>query len=218
MSRPGDERSRISPELSPGTLGLASLSAVVATLLVSRFGLAGSLAGAALTPVVVTVVRELARNPVEKVVRLPSGARALAGRAPRVRPRVVVITSVIAFVVAVAAFTIPELLRGSSVASDRDSTFFSGGGGGGGGGGATTTEDAPAVTTRAGTVEAPATAPEEGATAPLPEVTVPTITAPPAVPATPAPAPAPEPVAPAAPAAPAPAAPTPPATTAPAMP
>lgn len=210
MTRPGDERSRISPELSPLTLGLASLSAVVATLMVSRFGLAGSLAGAALTPVVVTVVREVARKPVETVVRLPSGARALAGRAPRVRPRTVVITSLIAFAVAVAAFTIPDLLRGSSVVSDRDSTFFSRGGGGGGGGGATTTDEPPEVTTPAGTITAPTTAPEEGATTPLPQVTVPTITAPPAAPApTPAPTPAP-----AAPPATAPA----PATTAPAAP
>ena len=208
MSSAGDERSRISPDLSPLTLGLASLAAVVATLVVSRFGLAGTVAGAALTPVLVTVVREVVRRPAERVTRLPSGARVLTGRVPRVRPRVVVLTSLLAFVIAVAAFTIPDLLRGSSVVSDRDSTFF-GGGGGGGGGGATTTTPTTRTDTTGATVEAPTTAPEEGVTAPLPEITVPTITAPPAT-TVPAPVAPPTPTAPA-PAATAPASPVPPA-------
>lgn len=48
---------------------------MVATVLASQFGLAGTILGAALAPVVVTVVAELGRRPVERVARLPSGAR-----------------------------------------------------------------------------------------------------------------------------------------------
>ena len=47
MSTAGDSRPRATSDLSPLTLGLASLASVVATVMVSRFGLAGTVAGAA---------------------------------------------------------------------------------------------------------------------------------------------------------------------------
>lgn len=211
MSTAGDHRPRTTPDLSPLTLGLASLGSVVATVMVSRFGLAGSLAGAALAPVVIAIVRELGRRPVERVVRLPSGARAIVERRPRVRPRTVAVTAVVAFAVAVAAFTIPDMIAGTSVVSDRPSTFFSGGGGDSGGGTTTTT-----TTTEGGTVTAP---PAGTVTAPDPEVTAPTptTTAPPATTTAPPPA-GTTPVVPAAPAATTPDLAPPPTSTAPAQP
>jgi hypothetical protein len=162
MSTPGDDRPRASSDLSPVTLALASLASVVATVIVSRFGLAGTLAGAALAPVVIAVVRELGRTPVERVVRLPSGARAVVERRPRVRPRTVALTAGIAFAAAVAVFTVPDLIAGTSVVSDRPSTFFSPGDRRPDGGGVTT---APTGTGDAPVTAPPADAPE---TAPAP--------------------------------------------------
>jgi hypothetical protein len=124
MSSGGDRPPRASAGLSPITLDLASLGSVVATVLVSQFGLAGTILGAALAPVVVTVVAGLARRPVERVARLPSGARAIVSRRARVRWKLVGLTSAAAFAVAVAFFTLPDLIAGDSVVSDRPTTFF----------------------------------------------------------------------------------------------
>lgn len=192
MSSAGDDRPRVPPDLSPLTLGLASLASVVATVLVSRFGLAGTLAGAALAPVVIAVVRELGRRPVERVVRLPSGARTVVRRAPRVRPRAVALTAGLAFAAAVTAITVPDVIAGTSVVSDRPTTFFSPGGGSGEGAATTT----PSSTGGEPAVTAPTTAPQPTPTAPAPD-TAPapaTVTAP--QPAPPPPAAAPAPVAP----------------------
>lgn len=191
MSSRGQDQPRIPPELSPVTLGLAAVASAAATVTVSRFGLAGTVLGAALAPVVVAVVRELGRRPVERVVRVPTGTRAIVRRGPRVRPRVVAITAGVAFLAVVAFFTVPDLIRGSSVVSERPSTFFSRGDGSG-------SQGAPATTTTTDQepVEAPpeqepaTTAPEEPATTDAPAVTAPQ-EAP--VPAQTAPVPAPPP-------------------------
>ncbi|WP_217923373.1 hypothetical protein [Miltoncostaea oceani] len=188
MSSAGDSRPRATSDLSPLTLGLASLGSVVATVMVSRFGLAGTVAGAALAPVVIAIVRELGRKPVERVVRLPTGARAVVRRRPDVRPRTVAVTAALAFAAAVAVFTVPDMLAGSSVVSERPSTFFSGGTGGGDGGGGGGTTTTPATTDGDPTVTAPA---DPAVTAPGPETTAPVTTAPADPPATTtAPAPA----------------------------
>jgi cytoskeletal protein RodZ len=177
-SREGDRR-RPSSDLSPLTLGLASVGSAVAALLIGRFGLAGTVVGAALTPVVITLVRELGKRPVERVVHLPSGRSALAELRPRIRWRLVAATSAAAFAVAVAALTLPELLRGESVVADRPTTFFSTNRGEGGG----PAEEAPPA--------APERTPPEDPSAPPPTETEPppTTTAPPAT----EPAPVPEP-------------------------
>jgi hypothetical protein len=161
MSSGGDSPPRASAGLSPVTLGLASLGSVVATVLVSQFGLAGTILGAALAPVVVTVVAELARRPVERVARMPSGARAIVSRRARVRWKLVGLTSAAAFAVAVAFFTVPDLIAGDSVVSDRPTTFFHAPNDGSGGG----EPIAPATTTPETTTTAPElpTAPTETA-------------------------------------------------------
>ncbi|WP_217913586.1 hypothetical protein [Miltoncostaea marina] len=220
MPTPDDERrdeKRLPAELSPLTLFLAAFGSVVATLLVSRFGLAGTITGAALTPIVITVARELARRPAERVarlpsevVRLPTGGRGLVERLPQVRPKVIAATAAAAFAIAVAVFTVPDLIAGESVVADRPSTFFSGGGRGGGGEAPATTTTT--TTTPAGTITAPAETVEAPATTAPDTTTAPATTAPPATtPAPPAPAPTPAPEAPVAPA-------PVPATTAPAVP
>jgi hypothetical protein len=94
---------------------------------------------------VVAVVRELGRRPVERVTRLPSGARTLVRRGPRVRWPVVATTGAVAFVAAVALFTVPDLIAGSSVVSDRPSTFFSPEDPSGGGGDTAPRPSGPAV-------------------------------------------------------------------------
>ncbi len=206
MSSAGHDRPRASSDLSPLTLGLASVGSVIATVVVSRFGLAGTVAGAAVAPVVITMVRELGRRPVERVVRLPSGARTVVRRGPRVRPRTVALTAGVAFVVAVAAFTIPETISGSSVVSERPSTFFSPGDGDGGGGTTTSperttgepevapategVESAPAPETTTGGAEPTTPDPTEAAPATAPDA----VPGAPAAPAPAAPPPTAEPV------------------------
>jgi len=191
MSSAGDSRPRSSPGLSPVTVAMASLGSVVATALVSGFGLAGTLAGAALAPVVVSLVAELGRRPVERVVRLPSGARALVERRPRVRPRVVVLTAAAGFAIAVAFFTLPDLISGSSVVGERPTTFFSRGDGSGSAG--APADDRRERTEPETTEAAPTTtAPQEPATTTAPTTTTAPAAEPP--PATPAPLPVPMPV------------------------
>lgn len=188
-------RSPSSTELSPVTLGLASLGSVLATLLVSRFGIAGTIAGAALAPVVIALVKELGRRPVTTIARLPSGARAVVRRRPGVRWSLVGITAAVGFAVAVAAFTVPDLLAGESVVSERPSTFFSAGGDGGADPGSgspaddrtrTAPEEPESITTTP-PEDAPTTTAPPAAAAPPPDpaATAPAPVAPP-VPAVPA--------------------------------
>ena len=197
MSSAGDSRPRASAGLSPVTLGLASLGSVVATVLVSQFGLAGTILGAALAPVVVTVVAELGRRPVERVARLPSGARAVVTRRPRVRWGLVGLTSAAAFAAAVAFFTVPDLIAGDSVVSDRPTTFFGASGDGSGGAepSAPTTTAPETTTTAPETTTAPAETAPEAQPPPASEPAEPRLTAPAPAPA-PETAPAPSPVAP----------------------
>jgi hypothetical protein len=204
MPGTADDRRGVAPDLSPVTLGLASLGSVAATVLVSRFGIAGTLTGAALAPVVVAVVREMGRRPVERVARLPSGARALTRRRPGIRWPLVGTTAAVAFAVAVAAFTVPDLIAGESVVSERPTTFFSPGDGGDGSGAPAGDTGREARTTpEAGTTGTAPTAPTTPtATAPVPAPPGATTTVPapplPTAPAEPtAPAPAPESTAPA---------------------
>jgi hypothetical protein len=142
-----------SSELSVTNLTIAGFAAVAATLVLSRFGLAGTLTGAGLTPIVVAVTKEMARRPVDTVARLaesgrgivrPAGAPQVPSPAPTGPPRLasdsraprrrrwagvrwsrVFVTAAAAFVIAVAVFTLPDLIAGRSIVSDRTSTFFS---------------------------------------------------------------------------------------------
>ena len=130
-----------SPNISPGALALAALASAVATLVIGRFGLAGTVIGAALMPVLIALVSEAARRPARRLTRVRP--RRLADGATRDPPlhrravralerrefswRRVLVTGLGGFVLVVAVFTIADLGLGDSVASDRRTTFFGGG-------------------------------------------------------------------------------------------
>jgi hypothetical protein len=211
---------RSSSDIAPSTLLIAAIASVAATAIVSRFGLQSTLLGAGLTPVVVTLVREFARRPVEQVTAVTGAAgnwshwrrrRAEAPpddpeaappprpvtpaprRAGRVRWGVVGAATIVGFLAAVAFFTVPDLIAGQSVVSGRDSTFFSGG--------SAPAKEPVAVPTTTGTTEETTTTPTTTVETTTETVTVtstaPTATAPPTdTSGTPPAAPAPPPAAP----------------------
>jgi hypothetical protein len=88
------------------------------------------------------MVSEMLHRPVNRVTQLRE-ARRTAVREPaepeapvtvrgrrrwgRIHPRVVIATGLVAFVVAAAALTLPELLFGGAVANDHRTTIFGGG-------------------------------------------------------------------------------------------
>jgi outer membrane biosynthesis protein TonB len=142
MDTPRQPRS----EIAPDTLLVASIGSATATVVIGRFGLAGTLLGAALFPVVLALAKETARRPGRRLPRsLRRRDRAAAGpdahgerheqrgeqpralrdRLAEVRWRRVLATSAAAFAVVVAAFTLAELAFGGSLVSDRPTTFFS---------------------------------------------------------------------------------------------
>jgi hypothetical protein len=135
-----------------GTLLIAAISAVVAATVVSRLWQPGTVMATAMTPVLVTLVKEALERPARRV-------SAIAVRPPRVRdeapppPAVVVTdddgltpmriyrperrvrrrwklaiaTGLLAFLIAVAAMTLPELVAGRSVVSGTHETTIFGG-------------------------------------------------------------------------------------------
>lgn len=232
MSEPRKHEITVTNVASSAAGGAASAVAL------SYFGATGSLIGAAVGPVVFLIAKELVKRPSEHAAsRLPRpqvrsatpsdepvpvhGVDAPAGRRRLRRPHVVALgaTAVLATLLVIAAFTLPEVLAGRSLVSDRDRTFFTRTPA------AATHERQPATTRPQGGRPVPAgghTAPTTTApvgpepTATTPQVPKPApVTTAPAAP-TPAPAPAPAPQAqPAPPAATTPAAPVPPASTTP---
>ncbi len=128
--------------LSLGTLLPACLASVAATFLLARVGLAGTLLGAALIPLIWAVVKDLARPPVERLAEAgrlrPHRSHAESSQADLTRRREiswasrlsflswrrVVLTGAAAFAITIAVFTIPELILGESVTDDRRTTFF----------------------------------------------------------------------------------------------
>ena len=152
MTRP--ERQQRGGGLSLTTLVLASISSGIAALLVSRFWENGTVISAAVTPILVALFSEALRRPTERlgeVARpLAKAARPRAGRrgpaaeavprfgeegppprvygGRRVRLQVVLITAVLAFVIAASALTVPELLllNGSVAGGEERTTYFGG--------------------------------------------------------------------------------------------
>lgn len=132
------------PDLSAGNLLPAALGGVAAALLVSGFGIAGSLVGAALAPVAYLVIKEITRGPTERAVakgRSPrrdphawgpaddesgstSASPSRRGYRRRRRWPYVAAPAALAFVIAVGVVTVPELLGGSSLTGERRTTFF----------------------------------------------------------------------------------------------
>ena len=153
------ERDRPARRISVQTLLIASIASAVASFLASRLLGSGTLISAAVTPVIVALVSESLRRPVQVVAdtarKLPSvpgdardadaapqqsagepvaedaslsaatGAQSEAGGRPQWRWAVV--TGLLAFVIVVAIFTVPDLLAGRSITGDGQPTTFFGG-------------------------------------------------------------------------------------------
>ncbi|MDQ3894264.1 MAG: hypothetical protein M3292_06320, partial [Actinomycetota bacterium] len=140
-----DRPERRSSEISLGNLALASFGSLVATFLIGRLGVAGTLIGAALTPVLIALAQELVRRPGRRVRETTAGAvtkpvaavaKPLASRrerglsirsrlaqlGQRVSWRSVLLTGGLAFAIAVAVYTIADVAAGDSVVADRPST------------------------------------------------------------------------------------------------
>jgi hypothetical protein len=156
QQRPAEPR-RGGIELS--TLFAAGVAAVVAAYVVSKVWAPGTLWATAFTPVVVSLVKEALERPAQKVGAVATRAvaapraRDLSGPPPPVvvdhddelterklyatasrnlprRWKLAVITGLVAFVAAVALYTLPELVAGTSVTSGSSHTTFFGGGSG----------------------------------------------------------------------------------------
>ena len=184
-----------SNRLSVLTLAIASVSSVIAAVVVSRVWGPGTLFGAAATPLIITLVGEMLRKPAEviTVVRTPFGTQVREPGAPRLReidtgaleagdtvvaapaaarrPRrpallVALGSGLVAFVIAIVLLTSGELiLGGSSVGSEDKRTTVFGGP-------ARTTVERPAepVITETTTTTVPAPAPPP-TTEPAPKTT-----------------------------------------------
>jgi hypothetical protein len=179
---------RTSSGISLQTLIIASLSSVAAAIVVHEVWRGGAIVGAALTPVIVGIVGEALRRPVDRLSAVRDGGRRLpAGRERDVppvsrargddpfglwaddRPRLSVrrpwlvlgiVTGVIGFAIAAFVLTGSELALGGSVSGARKTTIF--------GGGARTTTTVQTVTqtttnpTVTQTVPSPAATTEQG--------------------------------------------------------
>ncbi len=156
--------------ISVGTLAVAAAASAAASYTASHVWGSGTVLSAALTPVIVALVSEFLRRPVDRVAATaqrvapvvprtppgPSGPAAGAPRPPeparapdtevgqgdwatvsyeatpspgwRPRWRLVLATGLLAFVIVVAVYTVPDLLVGHSITGAGGSTtFFSGG-------------------------------------------------------------------------------------------
>lgn len=137
------------------TLAIASLSSLAAALVVHKVWGGGAIVGAAVTPVIVGIVGEALRHPVDKLAAPRDGGRKLpADRAHDVPPAsrergddpfglweqdrrrssrgrtwlvLGLVTGVIGFAIAAFFLTGSELVFGGSVAGPRKTTIFGGG-------------------------------------------------------------------------------------------
>ena len=134
------------------TLVIASIASATAAVITSQLWIAGTWIAAAMTPVLVTFVSELLHRPTERLARrlttareevvpdpseprpaeTPSAPVRVYRAAPSTRRRRIAVgavlgTAALAFVIAVAALTLPELVAGGSIGKgDRGTTFFGG--------------------------------------------------------------------------------------------
>ena len=163
--------------LSVRTLAIASVASATAAVATSRLWGPGTALAAAVTPVIVAIVSELLNRPAEHVSRIrasrraafPGGVQAPGEEEPesgnggetsagpdgresasrRPRLKIALVTGALAFIIAVAVLTLPELIFGEAVATHRHTTIF-------GGSPAPEQAPAPSQTTPAATSTAPA--------------------------------------------------------------
>jgi hypothetical protein len=135
--------------LSLRTLVIASVASATAALITSRFWAPGTAFTAALTPLIVAIVSEFLHRPAEHAAQRrasrratsPEDTKAPAGERPetptaqttraggrrRLHLKLAFLTGAIAFAIAVAVLTLPELIFGRAVATNRETTIFGGG-------------------------------------------------------------------------------------------
>jgi hypothetical protein len=165
---------------------IAAVASAAAAIVVSHIWKGGTVIAAAMTPVIVSIVKELLAKPIESdlvrkpVAKIASGSRAVVGaavptrsgrsqpeqrghgdplmdgdslepptqprgpltdpgmspirtygasqrRRPRVHLKVALITGIVAFALAAAALTLPELIFGGAISSHHSTTLFGGG-------------------------------------------------------------------------------------------
>ena len=132
--------------LSLRTLVIAAAASAAAAVVTSAFWKGGTVISAAITPVIVAIVKEIVERP-RDVVRRASAFTSVGGGTPsrpatggpvapirtygrpprrRIHLKLALVTGAIAFVLAAVALTVPELLFGGSVASKSDTTLFGG--------------------------------------------------------------------------------------------
>ncbi|MEA2126019.1 MAG: hypothetical protein QOI80_2801 [Solirubrobacteraceae bacterium] len=113
-----------SSDIDLWTLAIAAVASAVAAYVTSQFWAGGTLVSAALTPVIVALVKEALNRPVERVSTLRAKREAESKR----RWKVALVSAAAAFVLVVAVFTVPELVTGSSIGrgGDHATTFFGG--------------------------------------------------------------------------------------------
>jgi LysM repeat protein len=107
--RPARADTHVEDALSLPSLALAVAACVVGTVLTTRLGTgtAGTLAGAAIPPVIVAI--------------LTTGRTGLSGR---LRVIAVVVLTLAALFITIAVFTIPESITGRSLIAGRPATFI----------------------------------------------------------------------------------------------
>jgi hypothetical protein len=134
---------------NPVTLGIAALSSVAAAIIVSKVWSGGTLWATAMTPVIVTLVKEALERPAQKIDVGVSRLSAVRPADPdaliveEVQPgersevtvysarghkwKVAALTGLLAAVVAIAALTLPELVAGHSIFGAGKRTTILGG-------------------------------------------------------------------------------------------
>lgn len=196
--------------LSIQTLAIASVASAAAAIVVHEVWRGGAILGAAITPVIVAIVSESLRKPVDRVAARREVRRARTTEEQAAEDRfgiwepegpgrrrlnarhlkIALATGGLAFVIGALALTATELVFGGSVGSGgRDTTIVGGGSDDRGAEEKTTTTQTQPAEEPTTTEQAPTTPEEEPApttTAPLPEgaTTPPTGEAPPVAPET----------------------------------
>ncbi len=128
-----------SSDIDLATLAIAAAAGAVAAYVTSEVWARGTLISAALTPVIVALVKEALNRPVERAQTLRTERRSVEHIGPDIPPppppagtgrwwKVGLASGVAAFALVVALFTVPELVAGESIGRGGDSatTFFGG--------------------------------------------------------------------------------------------
>lgn len=189
--------------LSIQTLAIASLASAAAAIVVHEVWRGGAILGAAITPIIVAIVSESLRKPVDRAAARREARRSRTTQqqaaedrfgiweADRPRRRlnarhlnIALATGALAFVIGALALTATELVFGGNVGSGgRDTTIVGGGSDDREAEEKTTqteTQPAPAATTAEPAPTPPEEEPIPTTTAPLPEGATPPTTEPPA--------------------------------------